>query len=421
MSVNIEKMPAETLTQSLIQGTVDVNALNLAKVAHREAFSQAVKSRPNLLTKVKDANAKHFLSFALNENPEYFIYLKQEQYTNELAQKYLEKRLAPKNDGDTSGKSVKLSMQKSLDDKLVFVYTYATPEGRALYYYDHELQVPSSLRYTLKVSLKLEDALDLIRELDTNVAQLGEKKVKALFTDIIVSGFKAYFNEYLMKHKVGYYTLCASCRELEEGFKNELDKAFKKYGIEVRQFAIKQLAIPKDIQNKIEDLAFQIRQQRANIEADAEFAKKSLEHYEAKLAIQQKYPDTAHTLTEYEKDLALKRYLVKTGRLSEEEIDRSIKLAQTVEATDKALNKEEDIVPDIPMKKNGFRSKFIGLLSVALIASVSLFAAGAGAGLIALGVTTAIFGTVAAFNHEKFKDQPMEIAKEETENVGTNL
>ena len=47
-----------------------------------------------------------------------------------------------------------------------------------------------------------------------------------------------------------------------------------------------------------------------------------------------------------------------------------------------------------------------------LTALVSLYA-----GLIALGVTTAIFGTVAAYNHKKFKDQPIEIAKEDLENV----
>ena len=416
MSVNIDKMTEESLKESLVQGTIDINELNLAKAITRKAFSQAIKARPNLLTKIKATNAKHFLTFAIDENPEYFIYLKQEQYTNDLAQKYLSARLAA-TDTDESGKNIKLATQKSLDDKLVIVYSYATPEGGELHYYDHELQVPSSIRYNLKVSLKINDALALICGLDTNVAQIGAKLIKNFFVDSILVKFKAYFNDYLLKNKVGYYTVCASCRELEDGFKSAIEEMLADFGVEIRQFTIKKLAIPKDIQNKIEDLAFQIRQQRANVQAEAEFAKKSLENYEAKLAIEQKYPNAEHSLTEYEKDLALKRYLVKTGRLSQEEVDRSIKISQPVDYTDKALDKKGDIIPDIPMKKNSFKRTFLGLCSASIALSLILFAAGTGAGLIALGITTAIFGTVAAFHHEKFKNQPIEIAKEDLENV----
>ena len=419
----IEKMTTETLTQNLIQGTTDINALNLAKATQKDAFLQAIKKRPNLLAKVKEANVNHFLKCALNENPEYFIYLKKEQYTDELAQIYLEARLktkAPsKNATSTEEKNLKISVQKSLDEKLVFVYFYVTPDGEELCYYDHELQVPSSIRSSIKLSLKLESALAFIEKMDTHITQLGEKKIKTVLTDVIIAKYKAYFTEYLTKNKVGYYTLCASCEGLESGFKKELGAIFKDYGIQVSQFFIKKLAIPKDIQYKIEDLSFQIRQQRANIEADAEFAKKSLENYESKLAIEQKYPDTEHTLTEYEKDLALKRYLVKTGRLSEEEIDHSIKLQQKTEQADTALEKQADVVPEIEPKPNTFRTGFICGLVLSIIVSLFLFFAGTGAGLIALGVTTAIFGTVAAFNYEKLKSPTIEIKTEEDENVGS--
>lgn len=422
MNTPIEKMTTETLTQNLIQGTTDINALNLAKTTQRDAFLQSVKKRPNLLTKIKDVNANHFLKYALNENPEYFIYLKKEQYTDELAQIYLEERLktktSSKNTAATEEKNLKISIQKSLDNKLIFVYSYVTPEGEELCYYDHELQVPSSIRSSIKLSLKLESAVAFIEKMDTHITQLGERKIKTMLTDTIIAKYKAYFTEYLTKNKVGYYSLCASCEELEKGFKKELEKIFDEYGIKVNQFFIKKLAIPKDIQYKIEDLAFQIRQQRANIEADAEFAKKSLENYEAKLAIEQKYPETEHTLTEYEKDLALKRYLVKTGRLSEEEIDHSIKLQQKTEQVDTALQKQADIVPEIEPKPNTFRSGFIWALVLSIIFSLFLFSAGAGAGLIALGTTAAIFGTVAAFNYEKLKSPTIEVKTEEDNDVG---
>lgn len=422
MAVPIEKMTTETLVESLVQGTTDINALNLAKSTQRDAFSQAIQKRPNLLAKVKEENAKHFLKFALNENPEYFIYLKREQYTDELAQIYLEERFkenpSSKNAPTTESKNLKISTQKSLDNKLIFIYSYVTPEGEELCYYDHELKVPSSIRSSIKISLKLENAVALIEKMDTHITQLGEKKIKTMLTDTIISKYKAYFTEYLTKNKVGYYSLCASCEELEKGFKKELEKIFEPYGIKINEFFIKKLAIPKDIQYKIEDLAFQIRQQRANIEADAEFAKKSLENYEAKLAIEQKYPETEHTLTEYEKDLALKRYLVKTGRLSEEEIDHSIKLQQKTEQVDTALQKQADIVPEIEPKPNTFRSGFILGLLLSIIFSLFLFSAGSGVGLIMLGITAAIFGTIAAFNYEKFKTPTIEVKTEEDNDVG---
>ena len=93
MAKGIDNVPVETLALDLEQGKLDVNRLDLAKLNHREAFKQALQRRPGLLTKVSSANEKHFFTFAIKENPNYFVQLTRDQYSDELAQIYIFERL----------------------------------------------------------------------------------------------------------------------------------------------------------------------------------------------------------------------------------------------------------------------------------------------------------------------------------------
>ncbi len=407
MKINIENKEVEELVQLLIYETLDINELHLAKQKQREAFLKLIKKRPNLLSRVKPQYANHFFTVAINEDHEYFVYLKREQYTDELAQLYLSKRLENVND-DGRDKSQNLIVQKSMDNKIIFNYSYVTPEDEELYYLDKELEVPTSIKSSIKISLKLVDAVKMIDKLDTHITELGEKKIRSVLSDIIDNNYKSYLNSFINEKNAGYYTLCTSLKELELGFTEEMRTVFAPYGIDIIGFTIKKIAIPKDIQHKIEDQAFRVRQRRAEIVADAEFAKKSLENYEAKLSIQQKYPDSAKSLTEYEKDLALKRYLIKTGCLSEQEIDRSIKIVQKAEQADTAIKKAEDIVPNVPQKKNVFKSAFFSWLTLCLLVSAIVMFTNLGVGFILLGITSATFGVIAALTHHKFAKQTIE-------------
>ena len=311
---NINKVSEEELSRLLVQGEEDINRLNLAKATHRKAFMSAITSRPNLLGKVNPENEEQFFKYAVKENYENFLYLKKSQYTNELAQIYLYNRLIGKKEKATLAEKLNLTdekdlnksakfVQKSLDERLIFNYSYVTPEGEELYYLDPELQVPTSIKSSLKIVLKLIDAIQLIETLDLSVGELGEQKIRNVISDTVNKNYRAYLNDYISKNNIGYYTLCTSFAQLEEGFVAYLGEIFKRYGIEVKEVVIKKIAIPKDVQYKIEDQAFAIRQRRADIEADGEFAKLSLENYAEKLAVEQKYPNATPSLTEYEKDL----------------------------------------------------------------------------------------------------------------------
>ena len=393
----------EMIALSVVQGKCNINELNLLKAVHREALVSTLAQRPHLIAKINEANTPTFAKYVIEKNPELFVYLNKEQYSDELAQLYLFHRFSDKHPrGKNDERFHTLTLQKSIDNKIIFNYSYVTPEGEELYYLDSELQVPTSIKSSLKLSLKINDAVKLIEKLDVHVTQLGEKKISATLCDIVSNRYKSFLSSYISENKVGYYTLCTSFAALEKGFSEYLDSALSEYGISVSSFIVKNLAIPKDIQFKIEDQSFRIRQRRAEIEADAEFAKVSLKNYEAKLAINEKYQAGEGSLTEYEKDLALQRYLTKCGRAQEESVDRSIRIAQKVDGTDDVVSKKTDVVPELPPVKNMFKRLFILSSVVLAILSFAVMSGSVGAGFITLGISTAILGTVAAFKHEKF-------------------
>ncbi len=407
MAKNLDKMTTEALLAEINEGREDVNSLNLSKPNQKEAFLKAVEAHPAILKHVSRHNEATFFKLAIKKNYKWFVQLKREQYTDELAQFYIYNRLTDVDDKKAETKSnTSIMVQKSMDDKTVFIFSFVTAEGDELYYLDKELQVPVSLKSSFKLTLKLTDAVALIDKLDTTITQLGEQKIKTMITDTISNQYKAYLNQHITERQIGYYTLCTTFADIEAGFKCRLADVFAPYGISVSEFVIKKIAIPKDIQNKLEDQAFKIRQMRADVEADAEFAKLSLESYEAKLAIQDKYPNAEATLTEYEKDLALKRYMTKLGRVEEETIDRSIKISQKVERQDSEVTKSDD-APEVASSASKFKKVFIAISAAALALSLLIMiTAGAGAGFIVLGIAAVALGIVGALNIEKLKGTP---------------
>ncbi len=406
MTKNLEEMPIESLVSDIVNEVIDVNRLNLAKANQRKAFLQAIDQRPALLRKVSKINEDHFLPIAIKKKPNYFVHLSKKQYSNQLAQIYLFSRLAESKTGEKS-QPFSVLVRKSLDDKILLTYSYTTVDGDELNYLDKELEVPTSLKSNVVVTLKVNQAVNFIEKLDIHVTQLGEEKIKGIIHDVIAKQYKKYLNAYILEKQIGYYTLSTSLDVVEEGFIKVLGEAFKPYGIGVSEFTIRNIAIPKDIQHKIEDQAFKIRQRREDIAADAEFARVSLESYEAKLAVHSRYPNNEVTLTEYEKDLALKRYLTKIGR-KQDNVDHSIKIRNEKAKADTTVAKPEDIVPEIKAKPNTFRTAYIACAVLAFIVSLVIFSINTSLALIFSGIFILIFGLVAAFNTSKFVTEKIE-------------
>lgn len=401
---------SKELATKYITEELDLNTLDLQSAEQRRLFLYVIEKRPHLLSKIKPTNAKSFLRFAIDEDYKYFLYLDPKQYTDELIQQFLTKRLAEEKGSERLQKDSRFKICQSIDNKIVFQYSYATENGSELFFFDPELNVPLSLKSSFKLTLKLTNALTLINKLDLHASQIGKNTLQSTITDLIDNQYKAFLNSFIKEKKIGYYTLCTVLKDFETSARALFEETLLPYGISASDFVIKSIAIPKELQYKIEDQAFRIRRQRADSEADSEFAKKALENYEAKLALQEKYPNAEHSLTEYEKDLALKRYLIKTGNFREESVDHSVHLASAFDASDATIETEKDLVPTIAPKPNVFRKAFI-LISLLLLffSVVIMLTASAGAGCIILGVSFAIMGSIAAFNYRKFKTRKTEI------------
>ena len=404
MAKTINQLTVEELTQQLVQGTIDINLLDLRQANQRKAYLDAIKQRRALLARISSDRAPEFLGLAISENWEYFVQLNRAQYTNGLAQIYLWGRLTKSEKTKKGAKEFSfISLNKSLDDKIVFNYSYVSPDGDELFYFDKELDIPLAIKSSIKLTIKLQDAVALIEKLDTHVTQLGENKIKATINDLVASSYKAYLSKYITENDIGYYTLCTSLDTLENGFKEYINATLAEYGMVATEFYVKKIAIPESIRYQVEDLAFKLRQRRTEVEADAEFSKLSLEGYQAKLALMAKYPGGEFTLTEYEKDQALARYLEKMGRARTEEIDHSITVQQRIESQDSTVEKSADIIPAQEEKPNTFKKLFIGLCVAAAIIAIIIMAAAEEfvPGFVFLIVSAAILGIVGFLNKDK--------------------
>ena len=135
---------AEELSTLLQFETININDISLKDAKQRDAFFKAISVRAHLLKNVAPANENHFLIPAIEKIPGLFIYLNKEQYTDKLAQLYLTFRLSESDAiKNTVHNNFGLTVQNSIDDKVLLNYSYVTRDDEEVYYFDNELQVPA--------------------------------------------------------------------------------------------------------------------------------------------------------------------------------------------------------------------------------------------------------------------------------------
>ena len=229
-----ERMEIDQLSTYIEIEEVDVNDLSLDKKTQREAFFNAIKKRPILLTKIKKENEKHFLVPVMEKDPSYFIYLKKEQYKEEYAQKFLTYRLTQINNSVKVKADINepaLIVQSSMDNKILLNYNYAAKDEDEINYFDNELNVPISIKSNFKTTLKIVDALKMINKMDLHITQLGKNKIETTIIDLLENKYKVFLSEYILNKKAGYYSLCANIGDIEKEFKKVAEVSFVEYGI----------------------------------------------------------------------------------------------------------------------------------------------------------------------------------------------
>lgn len=425
---------ASRLSKKVVNEKINANKFDLNNPKQRKAFLDAVAQRPRLLNSIEEENRAEFLMLAIKEDYRYFTYLDKAFYTEELASEYLYARLLEgsndmfKNkqkrnylkgiahviDGNGGGfydsfvgqvgDNFRYVIQKSYDDKVLLSFNYATVDGDEVFYVDREFEVPTSLKSHFKVSFQMVNTLKFLEKMNVNVAQLGVEKIYNTFTDLICGNYKSYLNEYIEENNAGFYALSKSLPKVQAYIMEKFRAKFIEYGVELTDFIIKNINVPRELVYKLEDQALGIRMARTKMEADNLFQQNALNNYVAKLNALKDYPDVYPGLTEYEKDLELERDLKKSGNYQEKIISRDIGLAKMEERVDSDVNKIKEVLPKrrwLTLAKVAYHFTF-WVLAIVALAMLFVDATG-GITMVALGGLILVYGLIAFFAYDKFK------------------
>ena len=422
------------LSKNLVNEKLNANKLDINNFKQRKAFLQAIEQRPRLLNSLNEENREEFLMLAIKEDYRYFTYLDKNFYTEELATEYLYSRLLEgskdmfKNkqkhnylkgfasilDGNGDGlyesfvgqvgDNFRYVIQKSYENKVLMSFNYATVDGDEVFYVDRELQVPTSLKSHFKVSFQMVDTLKFLEKMNVSVAQLGVEKIYNTFTDLICGNYKTYLHQYIDEHNAGFYTLTSTTPQVQEWIKARFEESFREYGVELTDFIIKSVNVPREVVYKIEDQALDTLLARHKMETDTVLQRQSLANYIEKLEALKAYPDAYPEQTEYEKDLALIRDLKRNGKYDDKLVDRNIGLAKMDERVDVDVAQVKDVLPKrrwLTLAKVAYHTAFW----ICVIVALSMFAVDPTGGItmVALGGVFLLFGLVAFFAYDKFK------------------
>lgn len=422
------------LSKNLVNEKLNANKLDINNYKQRKAFLQAIEQRPRLLNSLDAENREEFLMLAIKEDYRYFTYLDKQYYTEELASEYLYSRLLEGSkdmfkdkqkhnylkgfasilDGNGEGlydsfvgqvgDNFRYVIQKSYENKVLLSFNYATVDGDEVFYVDRELEVPTSLKSHFKVSFQMVDTLKFLEKMNVNVAQLGVEKIYNTFTDLICGNYKTFLHQYIDEHNAGFYTLTSTTPQIQEWIKARFEEKFTEYGVELTDFIIKSINVPREVVYKIEDQALDTLLARHKMEADTVLQRQSLANYIEKLEALKAYPDAYPEQTEYEKDLALDRELKRSGKYQDKLVDRNIGLAKMEERVDSDVAQVKDVLPKrrwLTLAKVLYHTAFW----ICVIVALSMFAVDTTGGItmVALGGVFLLFGLVAFFAYDKFK------------------
>ena len=387
----------EEITKKLSISAIEINNLDVSSVVHQEAVKEYLRSYPSKVNSLKSAKELEFfkLILSLKDGYKLFVNLKNENHTPELVAIYLYERIKAENSIARDKREFSLVVKKCYDDKLIFSFTYKTLSGEEVNYIDNELQMPVPLISQFTISLKLADALALIRKMDISVSLLGYNTIYNELRNVVNKVYRNVLFKITNTNECNYYTLTNKYYEIEEAFKKELNPVLLEYGLSVANVSITNINVPNDAQTTLENDYFNARRVRLENQDRLEYEKQSLELYAKKAEIQSKYPGFTETLTEAEKDNAFRRH---QNKLSPKDNSVDINTQKLAVIRHNVLDDEIEKSNDIaPIKKAQPKYALITYISLGILAFIFILCGGQVA-LIGGGITLGLLGlSVLAF------------------------
>ena len=298
-----------------------------------------------------------------------------------------------------------MALITSYDKKLVFNYQYETKKGETISYFDKALGVPTSLVARARVKLKLMNAQKLVEKIDIDIKSIDLAIVTGFITSILNTIVRDTILSFINSKNMSFYDLPQHYTVINKGILNNLNECFNECGLAALDFSISDISVSDNTDTLLKNQFYAIAEAERVKAHEQRMESASLDLYERKAAIHNKYPNFPITLTEAEKDMALNRYLTRMGEDTELKADiRDGKLGTRKVDIDGTTTNERKIAPPTFTKQsNGFRIFYAVMVSVLYVIALIMFSAGLGVGLICLGCATFISGITAFACYKRLK------------------
>ncbi len=242
--------------------------------------------------------------------------LTEEAHDNDIIRAHL--NLIFQNKGDVKGVSIFQSFHKENVLKLDF----ETQKGEEIVYIDKELELPIHILAKLELQLKIVDPFAFVKFIDVNVEQITVGIFLSKLNPIISLNLRAAVSEIIGETGIHYYEISKYYAAIATKLKEKLQKLFVDNGIELGDLYVKSTEYTNNVNEIFEERKITFLQKEQEILLRHKTEVMSLENYEKKAAIHEKYPSFEIGLTEKEKDNAIDRYLIREYGYKEENIQQ---------------------------------------------------------------------------------------------------
>ncbi len=259
---------------------------------------------------------------------------------------------------------------QSFKNEINMKIDFKTRKGEEIVYRDKELNIPVYMLADLSLTLKISDPYAFVKYVDVNVDRINVGLLKAKFNPLISTALRQAMAKTIVEKELCYYDLSSNYGVIANVMKDELQAFFSNSGIEVCDVFIRGTSIPNGAEKIFERQRIEFMQKEKELDLQHRAEKMSLENYEKKAEIHNKYPEMEFTLTEKEKDNALNRFLIKKEKMEEpaplETVSEVVVEERPEEVPVVEEAKEEVKEKPVRIKKHRTTRKVLGCIFAAL-------------------------------------------------------
>lgn len=391
--------------------------------AQKEQFHVQMCNRVNELDASVEADREDMLNW-ISDNSENFTRLRYptKQYFPEICNIFVCSRL--KKSDEASGKN---RFCYSLDFIPCIKLDYATYKNEEIEYYDSELNIITYLESQFLAVFKIIDCMKMLKALDINAADLSIGNVYERLRMLSLQAWREVVMDCVENDKIGFYHFAQNFSTIATKLSTVLNKKLEPYGITTHGIDVTRMSIPESVREQIRQNSYELKCESDRYTSEAKFASIYLENYRKKAEIQSTY-GVSDTLTEFEKDRALERYLVRVNNERKtavtethlEERDDNYILDKPVEPKAPTITKPEK--PDLTSKNTSLiAGSVIGVVLLiigSIIMSLAPSAEGFGIALLVIGILIFIICIAILVIHIiTFKEKSATLQKSFEENL----